>query len=694
MRKVFRFSFYLLLTLYVVVVVGVSVLRFWVLPQINHWKAPIQEQLSSALGVSVEFEHISASWKGIHPRLELRGISWSTTPHGAPALRVPRVALVPSWRALLDKRIGFEHIEIEGLDVSLRRDAQAALYIEHIKLGSHPETAVTPAQDPRQAPLLTWISQQPSVSIIDASLTWTDQLRGVTPVAINGLTLSLNSLPVRHHLVVRSDNQDSGQNELLAIADIQPTEGQALSIEQVFGKLYVQMSGDSAQLWSRSLNLPEGWAVSLNTLELWADLEAGQMAALQLNAEFEDLSMMVAEQKLEANRFSFSARGDWSSINGLIQAEAATDSALQFKALASQISIAEGPVWDQSIVLDQAAISGQWQGEVLAFNQLSIENSDFWAQASGRVVESLHSNLGQLRLYGDLQRVELSSLYRYFPQAIDDDVTEWLRQSLVEGQAPQAKFVLLGELEDFPFSEQSDQGYFYVGAAIQNATVDYLPSENNEPSWPQVSQATGHLYIERAGLYADFHHALVEIDPEHPVVAKQIRVDIPDMSSEAVLGIHALTEGAAPEYLALMTRSPLGGILSHYLDDAQGDGLWRVPLSLRVPLLDTDRTTLSGEIQMEDASLQLMPNLPPFSDVKGSLGFNHQGVSSDDLMARWLGQAITIRGVLAPGESGLGVQATLDIAALQSYLGTTHCTFYLARRLFHSTSVSRRRANC
>src|SRR5699024_6257247 len=101
---------------------------------------------------------------------------------------------------------------------------------------------------------------------------------------------------------------------------------------------------------------------------------------------------------------------------------------------------------------------------------------------------------------------------------------------------------LVGDVEAFPFNREPERGYFYVGGAIDKATVDYAQGINQQPSWPAVSQASGYLYIQRAGLFANFHQAQVQISPDHPVQAQQINVAIPDMASSATLSIDAKTE--------------------------------------------------------------------------------------------------------------------------------------------------------
>src|SRR3546814_19765275 len=63
-----------------------------------------------------------------------------------------------------------------------------------------------------------------------------------------------------------------------------------------------------------------------------------------------------------------------------------------------------------------------------------------------------------------------------------------------------------------------------------------------------------------------------------------VRARIPDLNHESILSIQGDTTASAMSYLSLMRHSPLGGLLEHVFDAAQGDGDWSIPLQLTIPL--------------------------------------------------------------------------------------------------------------
>src|SRR5690606_10286248 len=106
-------------------------------------------------------------------------------------------------------------------------------------------------------------------------------------------------------------------------------------------------------------------------------------------------------------------------------------------------------------------------------------------------------------------------------------------------------------------------------------------------------------------------------------------------------------------YLALSTHSPLGGLLDGVLDDVSSTGAWRVPLTLTVPLLDTDGTTVEGEIQLQGGNLQFDSDIPPFERVQGTLLFTEKGVQARQLQAQFLGGSVAVTGGMGRSLPGI-----------------------------------------
>ena len=61
----------------------VSALRWWILPEITHYRADIETQISKAAGQKISIGNIDASWQGLRPYLKLGASGGSRS--GGPA---------------------------------------------------------------------------------------------------------------------------------------------------------------------------------------------------------------------------------------------------------------------------------------------------------------------------------------------------------------------------------------------------------------------------------------------------------------------------------------------------------------------------------------------------------------------------------------------------------------------------------
>ncbi|MNY01122.1 hypothetical protein D3C86_1336400 [compost metagenome] len=122
---------------------------------------------------------------------------------------------------------------------------------------------------------------------------------------------------------------------------------------------------------------------------------------------------------------------------------------------------------------------------------------------------------------------------------------------------------------------------------------------------------------------------------------------IPDMEHDSELEVTGETSGPVPAYLAMAANSPLGELLDGALDEARGTGDWRMPLKLKVPLLNADDTQVQGHILFSDNTFTFMPEMPLLSQMHGDLQFSEKGVQTKEIRAQFLGGPVKIFGALA-----------------------------------------------
>lgn len=110
---------FLLISLAVVVVVGRELT-----PKISEYKQELSLLVGEAMGVQVEVESLTGSWKGLSPELQLSGITL-TNQDGAQILYTgDAVARVSLLRSLLNWRFVLRNLELVQVDMNLLQDEQ------------------------------------------------------------------------------------------------------------------------------------------------------------------------------------------------------------------------------------------------------------------------------------------------------------------------------------------------------------------------------------------------------------------------------------------------------------------------------------------------------------------------------------------------------------------------------------------
>ncbi|KAB8306828.1 AsmA2 domain-containing protein [Erwinia endophytica] len=99
----------------VIIALMVSGLRL-VMPYMNSWRAPILQQVSSAIGVSVQASELNGQWENFGPVLEIKSLNVGLKDNGK--LQVDRVTLaLDVWHSLLHLRWQFRNLTFYDLNL-------------------------------------------------------------------------------------------------------------------------------------------------------------------------------------------------------------------------------------------------------------------------------------------------------------------------------------------------------------------------------------------------------------------------------------------------------------------------------------------------------------------------------------------------------------------------------------------------
>lgn len=251
----------------------VLALRYVVLPNIGEYRGQIERAASQALGERVRIGAVAASWHGIQPSLALTDLRIEDR-NGRPALQIPSVRATLSWDSLAVMRIHLAALEIEGLDVSARRDAAGNIFVAGlpIKLGASTDSKIG-----------EWIFEQNEIRIRNARVTWSDASRAAAVNASEPSSAPRPELAFEHvEMVLRR----SGWGHRFALratppaALAAPLDVRAVIARPLFstrladatiwrGEVYAEVASQDADAWRGWVDLPSVLVHGGGALRAW-----------------------------------------------------------------------------------------------------------------------------------------------------------------------------------------------------------------------------------------------------------------------------------------------------------------------------------------------------------------------------------------------------------------------------------------
>ena len=282
---------------------------------------------------------------------------------------------------------------------------------------------------------------------------------------------------------------------------------------------------------------------------------------------------------------------------------------------------------------------------------LKFSQADAQGDANLKWVQSQPGSVkGSLDLQAHLDRAELNRVHRYMPVFMAKDDRDYLRESLLRGQATGVKIRLKGDLWQLPFKNGA-AGSFKLSAAVKDAVFNPVPASlNSTARWPLLSQLSGELAIDNMRL------GLKNIQGRWGSTAN-MRVQrgellIPNLLTP-VVQLQADLRSPAAELLGTIRASSLQTLTGRVFDAASGGGNLEAQLKLQLPVQDLNKTQVSGRLNLANNDLNLAPDVPPLSRIRGVVWFSEQGFALQGVQARLLGAEATLEGgsIPVPGQT-------------------------------------------
>ena len=268
------------------------------------------------------------------------------------------------------------------------------------------------------------------------------------------------------------------------------------------------------------------------------------------------------------------------------------------------------------------------------------------------------SGPGVLELQASLSRAELARVHRYLPLTIEQEVRDYLRDAVRAGSATGTKVVLKGDLRQFPFL-QPKQGEFRVTSSLSNGSYAYVPPSllpKGRKPWPAFTQINGEFLLDRATLSLKGMRALWGGGSGAAgLQAERIDAQINSLYGGATVSVTAQGRGPLGDALAVVNGSAIDDVLNHGLARASATGMADYRVKLDFPLIDPNRLTLSGTVNLQGNDVQMLPGTPRLARARGQLSFTESGFAISGVLGQALGGEVRVDGTLS---------GAADIAAL------------------------------
>jgi uncharacterized protein (TIGR02099 family) len=268
-------------------------------------------------------------------------------------------------------------------------------------------------------------------------------------------------------------------------------------------------------------------------------------------------------------------------------------------------------------------------------NQISFSNSHVSGNVFGNY-RTAGSVRGNLDLTGNLTRADARYVSRYIPLVVGPAARDWLDKAFLAGQGSDVSLRVKGNLDEFPFPEGKG-GVFQVAAKVTGGELHYADG------WPGIQNIAGDLL---------FRGKRMDINARQGAILgarlSRVRVEIPDLVNDGrVLNINGEAEGPTGEFFAFMEKSPVLGMIDHFIEGWQAQGAGKLALKLSIPLGGTGKPRVSGAYQFANNTVTVSPELPAVEQASGRVEFTDTAVRAQNMTGQFVGGPVTISAATA-----------------------------------------------
>ena len=290
----------LLVLFYLLFCILCLVLRYVMLPNIGNYKADIEQVLGNAVGRPVSIAHISASWEGLRPNLQLQQVAIHDQ-QGNNALVLPSVNATVSWVSVFLGQVRFYNLEINQPELELQRTADGKIYIAGLLMDTSKKG---------DARGLNWLLIQRQVNIKNGLVRWTDQQRSAPLLTLSNVNFVMQNQWQQHKFSFTANPPDNlaGPLDVRAHFSHQPFSDNISDYRQWSGQIFADFSKTDLAAWKSYLDYPLNLAQGVGSVRAWLTFDQANIVDFTADLKLTDVKTQLRSDLQTLDLVSVSGR--------------------------------------------------------------------------------------------------------------------------------------------------------------------------------------------------------------------------------------------------------------------------------------------------------------------------------------------------------------------------------------------------
>ena len=315
---------------------------------------------------------------------------------------------------------------------------------------------------------------------------------------------------------------------------------------------------------------------------------------------------------------------------------------------------------EPDIALDALKLRANWRqttaGVDVRLEKLEFAGADAAGSARGSYLYS-GDGPGRIDLTANIDRGDGRAVWRYMPHAVNADARNWIRRGITAGNGYDGRLVLKGDLKDFPFRDPAT-GTFIVTAKARGARVDYASG------WPVIEDIEADMSF---GVGMKIQASRGRLMGAQLLA---VSVELPDFESfDEMLLVRGIAQGATPEFLRFIDRSPVGDSIDRFTEGMKASGNGRLDLALDLPLRRLHQTKVRGDYRFINNRVQPVAALPEITEVNGQLAITESSVTAQEITGKGFGGTVRVQVRSAGDKVAVQAAGQASIVEVSKFFG-------------------------